>query len=92
MAAHRGGIKEIIIPLENEKDLQEVPATILREVKIKTVEHMDEVLRQALLLPDPEAFLVKRESDLQESALYPTEPPKSAFRGNCCSLRKVIDR
>jgi ATP-dependent Lon protease len=78
LAAHRGGIKEIIIPLENEKDLQEVPATILREVKIKTVEHMDGVLRQALLLPDPEAFLVKRESYLQEqSPLYPTEPQKT---------------
>jgi ATP-dependent Lon protease len=77
LAAHRGGIKEVIIPLENEKDLQEVPATILREVKIKTVEHMDDVLRQALLLPDPNAFLVKKEQKLQKTTLYPTEPQET---------------
>jgi ATP-dependent Lon protease len=78
LAAHRGGIKEVIIPLENEKDLQEVPATILREVKIKTVEHMDDVLRQALLLPDPNAFLVKKEQNLQKTTLYPTEPQETS--------------
>jgi len=77
LAAHRGGIKEVIIPLENEKDLQEVPAAILREMKIKTVEHMDEVLRQALLLPNPEVFLLKRPPGLQESALYPAEPQEA---------------
>ncbi|MGE0680829.1 MAG: endopeptidase La [Candidatus Binatia bacterium] len=77
LAAHRGGIKEIIVPLENEKDLQEVPTTILREVKIKTVEHMDDVLRQALLLPDPNAFLTKKEQNLQKTTLYPTEPQET---------------
>lgn len=78
LAAHRGGIKEVIIPLENEKDLQDVPATILREVKIKTVEHMDDVLRQALLLPDPDAFLTKKEQDLQKTTLYPAEPQETS--------------
>lgn len=73
LAAHRGGIKEVIIPLENEKDLPEIPASVLREVKIKTVEHLDEVLRYALLLPDPGAFLVKKGSALNQQALYPTE-------------------
>jgi ATP-dependent Lon protease len=74
LAAHRGGIKEVLVPLENEKDLPEVPTTVLREVKIKTVEHMDEVLRHALLLADPDSFLVKKEQALQQTALYPTEP------------------
>ena len=77
LAAHRGGIKEVIIPLENEKDLQDVPSTILREVKIKTVEHMDDVLRQALLLPAPNAFLTKKEQDLQKTTLYPAEPQET---------------
>lgn len=77
LAAHRGGIKEVIIPAENEKDLQDVPATILREVKIKTVEHMDDVLRQSLLLSDPDAFLVKKEQNLQKTTLYPTEPQEA---------------
>src|SRR2546427_421179 len=43
LAAHRGGIKRILVPLENEKDLQEVPATILRALQIEPVENMDDV-------------------------------------------------
>lgn len=73
LAAHRGGIKKVIIPSENEKDLQEVPSAILREVKIKAVEHMDDVLRQALLLSDPDSFLEKKNQDLTKPSLYPTE-------------------
>ena len=73
LAAHRGGIKEVIIPLENKKDLPDIPASVLREVKIKTVEHLDEVLRHALLLPNPETFLMKKGPDLTQPALYPTE-------------------
>ncbi len=74
LAAHRGGIKEVLVPLENEKDLQDVPAAILKEVKIMTVSHVDEVLRKALLLPDPDSFLVKKEPNLQKTTLFPTEP------------------
>jgi len=74
LAAHRGGIKEVLVPLENEKDLQDVPAAILKEIKIKTVSHVDEVLREALLLPDPDSFLVRKELNLQKATLYPTEP------------------
>ena len=78
LAAHRGGIKRILVPLENEKDLQEVPATILRALKIETVEHMDEVLRHSLLVADPGGFLLsKKEADLAQATLYPSEPPVS---------------
>ncbi|MBT9174794.1 MAG: Lon protease 1 [candidate division WS2 bacterium] len=44
MAAQRAGIKKVIIPLENEKDLEEVPAFIKESLNIKLVKHMDEVL------------------------------------------------
>ncbi len=74
LAAHRGGIKEVIVPKENEKDLQDVPAPILKEVKIKTVSHVDEVLREALLLPDPASFLVEKDAAVQKATVYPTEP------------------
>jgi len=76
LAAHRGGIKRVLIPSENEKDLQEVPAMIRKAVQIETVEHMDDVLRRALLLADPEQFLVKRES-IARKTLYPSETPLS---------------
>jgi ATP-dependent Lon protease len=57
LAAHRAGIFTCIIPIENEKDLKEIPAKVLREMTIIPVEHMDAVLRNALVLTDPAKFL-----------------------------------
>jgi len=48
LAAHRGGIKHVIIPHENEKDLEEIPDNILRKIQIHPVKTIDEVLRIAL--------------------------------------------
>ncbi len=59
LAAHRGGIKRILIPVENEKDIRDIPAVILKTVTIEPVAHMDQVLRKALVLEDPEAYLRK---------------------------------
>jgi ATP-dependent Lon protease len=59
LAAHRGGIKTVLIPAENEKDIREIPPTILRSVTIRLVDHMDQVLRQALVLDHPDDFLRK---------------------------------
>jgi ATP-dependent Lon protease len=57
MAAHRGGIKTILIPKDNAKDLQEIPAQVLKGVTMIEVEHMDDVLKHALVLADPATFL-----------------------------------
>ena len=48
LAAHRAGIKEVIIPKENEKDLVDIPKKIIDDIKITPVEHADQVLRIAL--------------------------------------------
>lgn len=48
LAAHRAGISKVIIPMENTKDLEEIPADIKEEIEIVTVEHMEEVLEHAL--------------------------------------------
>lgn len=48
LAAHRAGIDTVIIPAENKKDLEEVPANVKRKMKFVFVSHMDEVLEQAL--------------------------------------------
>ena len=48
LAAHRGKIKTVLIPKENEKDLKEIPKKILSELEIHLVEHMDDVLAHAL--------------------------------------------
>ncbi len=44
LAAHRGGIKTVILPRDNEKDLKDIPTSVLEDVKIVFVETMDEVL------------------------------------------------
>ena len=49
LAAHRAGIKYVIMPVENRKDLSDIPANVRRKVEVKLVEHMDEVLDFALL-------------------------------------------
>ncbi len=52
LAAHRGNLKTVIIPKDNEKDLADVPANILKALEIIFVEHMDEVMRVALVSGD----------------------------------------
>ncbi len=49
LAAHRSGIKEVLIPLENEKDLKDVPDDILKDLEIIAVKSVDEVFRRALV-------------------------------------------
>ncbi|HYU30974.1 MAG TPA: endopeptidase La [Thermoanaerobaculia bacterium] len=48
LAAYRGGITEVILPKENEKDLEEIPAEVREAMEFYLVESMDEVLRLAL--------------------------------------------
>ncbi|HEU5360658.1 MAG TPA: endopeptidase La [Candidatus Deferrimicrobiaceae bacterium] len=52
LAAHRGGIKTVILPAENEKDLAEIPAKIKKNLKIIFVRHMDEVIDAAIEMPE----------------------------------------
>src|SRR5438445_158101 len=73
LAAHRGGIKKVLIPVENEKDIREIPAVILKSIEIELVEHMDHVLRKALVLADPENYPKK-------PATPPAEPVPEAFQ------------
>ncbi len=73
LAAHRGGIKIVLIPSENEKDIRDIPAVILKSIQIETVDHMDDVLRRALVIPDPESFLKKPEPLVDEGTGQ--EPP-----------------
>ncbi len=53
LAAKRAGLKRILIPVENKKNLEEVPEVILTSLEIIPVSHMDEVLEQSLKLPLP---------------------------------------
>ena len=48
LAAHRAGIKHVLIPKENEKDLVDIPEKVKNDIKITPVKHSDEVLKIAL--------------------------------------------
>ena len=66
LAAHRAGLKEVILPRKNKKDLEELPPKTRKELKFIFVETMDEVLREALLA-DP----------FKTKPLTPTQTPSS---------------
>jgi ATP-dependent Lon protease len=51
LAAHRIGVTTIVLPRENEKDLADVPKNVLDTVNVELVEHIDEVLKIALVVP-----------------------------------------
>ncbi|MCI4589068.1 endopeptidase La [Sphingobium sp. BYY-5] len=63
LAALRGGIKTVLIPQENEKDLAEIPSNIREGLEIVPVSHVDEVLARALV-SKPEAITWTEEDDL----------------------------
>ena len=48
IAAHRAGLKTVILPKDNKKDLEEIPAKVKKDIKFVFVSHMDEVLKIAL--------------------------------------------
>jgi ATP-dependent Lon protease len=74
IAAHRGGIKQVLIPKENEKDLKDVPKSISKQLKIIPVEHMDEVLSHAMILDDGESLFKKSDIPLEVSTEETQEP------------------
>jgi len=59
LAAHRAGMKTVLIPRENRKDLREIPKRIREKLRIVPVEYVDDVLREALLLEKPDEFFRK---------------------------------
>lgn len=64
LAAHRGGIKKVLIPIDNEKDLIDIPKNILGDIEVVPVEHMDQVLVHALVWQEAE------KADSIEDGLY----------------------
>jgi ATP-dependent Lon protease len=51
LAAHRAGIRKILIPQDNEKDIVEIPESVRNEITFVPVSHMDQVLEHALVKP-----------------------------------------
>ncbi len=73
IAAHRAGLKTVIIPKENKKDLEDVPKEVLKDLNFITVSHMDEVLDIALTKTPPKIIL----SEFQERPVLRATPPQA---------------
>jgi ATP-dependent Lon protease len=71
LAAHRGGITEVVIPDENSKDLKEIPAKILKNIEVITASHMDDVLNRAIVLPEGEVLFKEEEEEIVPPELLP---------------------
>ena len=78
LAAHRGGIKKVLIPKENAKDIREIPRRVRDRLEIVLVDQTDEVLREALRLEDPDAFFRALPAGAAKSDGTPKMPPPTA--------------
>jgi ATP-dependent Lon protease len=77
IAAHRGGVKRVVIPKENEKDLKDVPKSITSQMEIRFVEHMDEVLSHALIVREGESLFKKVDIPLQMPGEKASKPGRA---------------
>ncbi|HEX9189560.1 MAG TPA: S16 family serine protease, partial [Vicinamibacteria bacterium] len=66
LAAHRIGVSTAILPRENEKDLADVPKLVLEGMEVQLVDHVDEVLKIALLPPDTPPAQVSADPSVDE--------------------------
>ena len=57
IAAHRAGIKTVVVPEDNRRHVDDIPEEVRRDVELVFVDHVDDVLRHALRLDNPEDFL-----------------------------------
>ncbi|MCA9974502.1 MAG: hypothetical protein KC413_02080, partial [Anaerolineales bacterium] len=75
IAAHRAGIKTVLLPADNAKDIPELPDRIREDLNLITASHLDEVLEIALLEPVGPPFAVESTGTDGEKA--PMPPPVS---------------
>ena len=74
LAALRGGLKTVLIPKENERDLPEIPDNVKRGLEIIPVSTVDEVLAKALVKP---LVAIEWPNDLEVVAAKPAEGPEA---------------
>lgn len=71
LSAYRGGIRTVILPKENEKDLRDIPQEVLKDLKIVLVDHVDQVLVHALdIRSAKDLFKANKDANLGLRAQY----------------------
>ena len=74
LAALRGGIRTVLIPAENEKDLAEIPASVKEALEIVPVDHVDQVLARALVEPLIAIEWTEEDERAAEPPIHPQSP------------------
>ena len=82
LAAHRGGIRRVLLPKENENDIEEIPATVRNELELIPVSHVDEVLYEALRCRRPEDFATLLASNAARHELLFADEKKKDDQGD----------
>jgi ATP-dependent Lon protease len=83
LAALRSGVKTVLIPKENVRDLKEIPEIVTKGMEIVPVERMEEVLKQALVrMPEPIEWIYEEKDDRRPAPVVdPTADPDEAGTG-----------
>ena len=76
LAAHRGLVTRVLIPEENNKDIEEIPKRVLKRVELIPVSHMDQVLTEALVLGEGEEPLFGPEEECTPFCIEALQEPK----------------
>jgi ATP-dependent Lon protease len=71
LAAHRGGISQLIVPEENEKDLKDIPQKILRRFDVHIASHVDDVLTRAIVMPTGEPLFKEKKEEVIPPEMIP---------------------
>ncbi len=77
MAAHRAGIRRIIAPQENQRDIIDIPRNVRRDVEFVWVEEMDQVISEAFALPEP----IKEEKEPPVESVNLETQPEDTYLG-----------
>jgi ATP-dependent Lon protease len=93
LAAHRNNIKTVIVPKENRKDLREIPRRVLKALRVVLVDHMDDVLREALSLAEPNKYFGARRLMLEyrQGELWEGDTDRASDRTVPAAARPVAD-
>jgi ATP-dependent Lon protease len=89
LAAHRGGIKTVIIPKENDSDLHDIPKTVLESLEIVKVDTADEVLKIALVGNMPKANDSADKTSIDKTPADKTPVSKTSTKRKTQSEKKV---
>ena len=91
LAAHRGGIKTVIVPKENEKDLVDIPSNVLKDLELKMVERIDEVLEAAFAHREGQEIPLEVREEIRPIE-KPAEPERHIHASEPLKRREIAEK